>query len=346
MRESEHCSELFAFAALTIALEGCAAVQGQAASDHFDGSRFSNEPGVPSRPGVLPILKWKFSRRTGPAWPGFVEAPPGPPPPERVADLRVTFVGHSTVLVQQDGVNILTDPVWSPRIGPVPRLGVARKRPPGIRFEDLPPIDVVLLSHDHFDHLDLPTLRQLSRAHPKVTIITGLGHRELLESSGVRARVIELDWWQSATVRGLEFVATPAAHWSGRQPFSQNEALWAGFVIRGPAGVTYFAGDTGWGPHFQEIRDRFGPPRLALIPIGAYKPEWFMSPQHIGPKEAFEAARLLGAATSVAIHFGTFDLADDGQDEAPKELALLRDSSEARVVFDVLQEGEGREIQR
>ena len=276
-------------------------------------------------------------------WPELVDAPPGPPPPERVEDLRVSFVGHATVLVQQDGLNLLTDPVWSSRIGPISWLGAKRHRPPGLRFEDLPPIDVVLLSHDHYDHLDLPTLRRLEASFPNLTLIAGLGIGTFLKSNGISSKVIELDWWQSTTVGNLEITATPAAHWSMRNPLAPARTLWVGFVLRGPAGLSYYAGDTGWGPHFGQIRERFGPMRLALLPIGAYKPEWFMSPQHIGPKEAFEAARLLEASTSIGVHFGTFNLADDGPREGPMAIAHLQ-AANPSVVFEVLMEGRGWNI--
>jgi len=242
--------------------------------------------------------------------------------------------------VQQDGLNLLTDPIWSPRIGPTSWLGSKRQRPPGIRFEDLPPVDVVLLSHDHYDHLDLPTLRQLAEAFPNLTMVTGLGNGSFLKSNGIHVRVVELDWWQSTTVGSLEISATPAAHWSGRNPFAQNRTLWVGFMLKGPAGGVYFAGDTGWGPHFAEIRERFGPLRLALLPIGAYKPEWFMSPQHMGPPEALEAARILEASSSIGLHFGTFNLADDGPYEAPNALGAHGPNPH----FEILAEGRGWEV--
>ena len=313
-------------------------------TDHFDGTSFTNLPGVPPRPTFGEILKWRFSKRSGPTWTGFADIPPGPRPPERVSNLRATFVGHATVLVQQNNVNILTDPVWSSRVGPASWIGAKRYRSPGIRFEDLPPIDAVLISHDHYDHLDLPTLRRLAATFPEMTIVTGLGNGAFLGSNEVQAPVIELDWWQSASIAGVEVVAVPAAHWSRRQLIFANRTLWAGFAIRSTSGVTFFAGDTGWGSHFADIRDRLSPIRLALLPIGAYKPEWFMGPQHLGPKDALEAARVLQASMSIGIHFGTFDLADDGQHQAAEELVCLRDCCADRVRFEVLQEGDGVDV--
>jgi len=328
---------------LLASLSGCAPLYQGPVTEHFDGRRFSNQPGVPSRPSFFEALKWNFSRRSKPPWPELVDAPLGPPPPQRAEDLRVTFIGHATVLVQQDGLNLLTDPVWSPRVGPVSWLGAKRHRPPGIRFEDLPPIDVVLLSHDHYDHLDFPTLRRLAAAFPNLTLVTGLGNGNFLKSNGIHVKVVELDWWQSTNIGGVEIIATPAAHWSGRTPFAPNRTLWVGFLLKSPAGLVYYAGDTGWGPHFEQIRERFGPARLALLPIGAYKPEWFMQAQHTGPQEAFEAARVLEASTSIGVHFGTFNLADDGPREGPDTVARLR-ADFPEVVFEVLMEGRGWNI--
>ncbi|MDR0966564.1 MAG: MBL fold metallo-hydrolase [Myxococcales bacterium] len=312
-------------------------------TDHFDGETFSNQPGVPPRKGFAAALKMKFEASG--AWPDHVDAPFGPKPPTRngLNELRATFVGHATVLLQQDGVNILTDPVWSGRIGPYPWLGIKRRRPPGIRFEALPPIEVVLLSHDHFDHLDLPTIRRLVAAHPEAVFVMGLGTRAFLMKEGIEARMIELDWWQSAQLDGLEITAVPAAHWSGRGPIS-NRRLWVGFTIRGPSGLTYFAGDTGFGPHFEQIRERLGAPRLAILPIGAYRPRDFMSPQHIDPKEVVDAAKSIGAEISLPIHYGTFKLSGEGFADPIRDLAkaLALESEPPR--FWLLYAGEGRDL--
>lgn len=258
--------------------------------------------------------------------------------------MRVTFVNHATVLLQMDGVNILTDPIWSERCSPVSFAGPKRVVPPGLRFEQLPTIDVVLLSHNHYDHLDVSTLRRLADEH-RPRILVPLGNRRVLDRAGVRGAE-ELDWWQSVEVRdGVRVAAVPAQHFSGRGMFDRDRALWAGFVVSGPAGSAYFAGDTGFGAHFEEIRDRFGPPRLALLPIGAYRPEWFMSRVHTSPDEALRAHRILGAGTSVGIHFGTFRLADDGQDEAPARVeALLCEGAAPRPRFWVLGFGESRDV--
>ena len=312
-------------------------------SDHFDGRQFHNQ--VPyEEHGLLDLIGWMANRQTGP-WRDHVDEPPGPPPPARVGpgELRVTFVNHSTVLVQQDGVNVLTDPVYADRVGPLSWAGSKRHRPPGIRFEDLPPIDLVLLSHNHYDHLDLPTLKRLvARDRPR--ILAGLGNRHLLVAHGVGAAAAELDWWDSVEVRGLRVTAVPAAHWSNRGLADRRRTLWCGFVLEGAAGRTYFAGDTGYGPHFALVRERLGAPRLALLPIGAFRPRWFMERHHLDPADALKAHRDLAAGTSVAIHFGTFSLADDGEHEPVETLQALLAGAADAPRFWALGHGEGREV--
>lgn len=291
------------------------------------------------------LIRWLAHRDSGP-WRRRTGVPPSPPPPLRVGrgDMRVTFVNHATVLLQMDGVNVLTDPIWSERCSPVSFAGPRRFVAPGLRFEELPPIDVVVISHNHYDHMDLPTLRQLAEEHhPR--ILVPLGNERALRGGGVPGAE-ELDWWDSARVaNGIRVHAVPAQHFSGRGLFDRDRALWAGYVITGPAGAAYFAGDTGFGPHFAEIRERHGSPRLALLPIGAYRPEWFMSRVHMSPAEALTAHRILGAETSVGIHFGTFRLADDGQDEPAKRIAaLLAEEAEPSPTFWILRFGESRDL--
>jgi len=312
-------------------------------SAHFDGERFVNDPPIEHH-GFGDLMKWRNNRDPGP-WREWTDAPPGPPPPRRVGagELRVTFVNHATVLVQMDGLNILTDPIWSERASPVTWAGPHRHRPPGLRFEDLPPIDVVLVSHNHYDHMDLATLQRIARAHhPRIFV--GLGNLPTLDDAGVPG-ARELDWWQGAELTGdVKVVAVPAQHFSARSLTDRDRALWVGFVVSGPAGAVYFAGDTGYGPHLAEIGRRLGPIRLALLPIGAFRPRWFMHAVHLAPEEAVRAADDLGAATSVAIHFGTFALGDDGEDEAPALLAEAIAAREPPLRFWVLGFGEGRDV--
>lgn len=312
-------------------------------SDHFDGRHFHNPVHVEGR-GLLDLLRWRLSARPGP-WRDRPEAPPGARPPRRVAQgVRVTWINHSTTLIQVEGWNILTDPIWSERASPVSWAGPRRAHPPGIRFEDLPPIHLVVVSHDHYDHLDLPTLKRLHEAHHPRFVVS-LGNLALLESNGIHG-CIELDWWQSIELqRGLKVTCVPAQHFSGRGFFDRQATLWAGFVLEGGFGQVYFAGDTGLGPHFEKIRERFGAIRLALLPIGAFCPRWFMSPVHLSPEEALQAQRILGATTAVAIHLRTFRLADDGQEEPATRLAAALDAAgSGRQRFWVLGLGEGREV--
>jgi L-ascorbate metabolism protein UlaG (beta-lactamase superfamily) len=309
-------------------------------SDHFDGQRFLNLPPTQTR-GLADFVRWQRTRRPGP-WPDWIDSPPGVAPQPRVADLRVTHVNHSTVLIQMDGVNLLTDPVWSERVSPVSWAGPRRHRAPGLRFEDLPPIGFVLLSHNHYDHLDVPTLRRLAAVHrPRLLVPLGVG--AFLRKQGI-ARVAELDWWQAAAGSDApRIVAVPARHFSGRGLRDRDATLWCGYAVEGAAGRVYFAGDTGWGPHFDQIRRRLGPVRLALLPVGAFQPRWFMGPVHLSPEDAVAAHLALGASTSLGIHYGTFRIADDGLDEPRAELdrALARAGGPR---FWLLPPGEGHDV--
>ncbi len=309
---------------------------------HFDGRRFRSIE--PLDHGFSDFFKWMTHREPGP-WRDFTDTPPGAPPPERVArGLRVTFVNHSTVLVQMDGWNFLTDPIWSERVSPVSWAGPRRHRPPGIRFEDLPPIDVVLVSHNHYDHMDLPTLRRLSAAHhPR--IFAGLGNSAFLGAHGVEGSR-DCDWWESVSLAaGVTLTSVPARHFSSRTPLDRDRTLWCGWVVTGPSGSFYFAGDTGWGSHFRRIRERFPGLRLALLPIGAYRPRWFMAQAHIDPEEAIRAQEVLAAETAVAIHFGTFAQADDGESEPVETLnAALARRPDPKPRFLALDNGQSLEL--
>ncbi len=288
-------------------------------------------------------MRWAATRRRG-DWPSRLDAPIGAPPPRRVADLRVTFVNHATVLIQMAGRNILSDPVWSDRVSPVSWAGPKRIRPPGIRFDDLPQIDTVLVSHNHYDHLDLPTLRRLAR-RDRPWIVTGLGVHRLLDRHGL-SHGTELDWWESSDLgSGFSVTGVPVQHFSGRGLTDRNRTLWTGFVLSGPSGSVLFAGDTGYGPHFEEIGRLFPGIRMAILPIGAYRPEWFMGPVHQTPREALAAFRDLGAKTGMGMHFGTFELTDEGAAEPVREIeALLGESPELAPRFWVLEFGEGRDV--
>ncbi len=314
-------------------------------TDHFDGRRFYNPDGreIP----LTSIIGWLTHRDRGPWYP-YRDLPHGPPPPRIVADgaLRVTFINHATTLIQLDGVNVLTDPVYSDRVGPGGIVGPERHRPPGIRFDDLPPIHVVLLSHDHYDHMDVPTLKRLvAKHHPR--IFAGLGTRALLAKEGVPG-VEDLDWWQDARVsKALRVVSVPAHHASMRGLCDHCATLWNGFVLSGDSGNVYFAGDTGWGEHFKAIGERFAPLRLAVLPIGSGRPRTTLSPNHISPEEAVWAHLALHAHTSIPMHYGTFAQGDDGETEPVEVLheTLARFDGVAEH-FWVINEGYGREVPR
>jgi L-ascorbate metabolism protein UlaG (beta-lactamase superfamily) len=296
---------------------------------HFDGKRFFN-PGVDTGPGLRELLRWRMSRRPVP-WPSQVLAPAlAIPPAPLVNDGRIvtTYIGQATVLIQCGGFNILTDPIFSLRASPLSWLGPKRVRAPGIAFGDLPPIHLVLLSHNHYDHMDLPTLRQL-QARWSPPVITGLGNGAYLARKGIGG-AIELDWWQACEVRpGLRVHFVPAQHWSNRFGAGVSTMLWGGHVVETAGARFYFAGDTGYPAHFPEIRQRLGEPHVALLPIGAYEPRWFMKPQHMNPDDAVRAHLDLGAHLSIAMHFATFCLSDEGIGEPVR--ALIEARSRHRV---------------
>ena len=245
-----------------------------------------------------------------------------PAPLDDPAEIRLTFVGHSTFLIQSGAGNILTDPVFSERASPFTFMGPRRARVPGVKFDDLPEISMVLLSHNHYDHCDLPTLRALNTRFAPV-FITTLGNAALLRRHGI-TRVEELDWWQDATTAAVPVTATPAQHFSSRGPFERNRTLWAGFVLRLGERTVYFAGDSGYGPHFSAIRQRLGPFDLSLLPIGAYEPRWFMRDVHMNPAEAVQAHLDFESHRSIGMHFGTFQLTPEGIDEPLRALAEAR----------------------
>ena len=289
-------------------------------TDHFDGVRFFN-PGQPSTDRGLPaMLRWKLAGGAA-RWPASVPVTPAKPE-TRVAGLRITMVGHASLLIQAAGRNILTDPVWSERASPFSFVGPKRVTVPGITFEDLPPIDVVLLSHCHYDHLDVATLRRLHAVHAPLMAMQ-LGNDAIVRAAVPEARCLVGDWWDWVQLgEGVATALTPAYHWANRWPTDVRMALWSGHHLTTPAGSIWFAGDTGYGDGviFREMRERLGAPDVALIPIGAYEPRWFMAAQHVNPAEAVRIFREVGASHALGIHWGTFQLTDEAR-EAPR-LAL------------------------
>ncbi|REE02076.1 MBL fold metallo-hydrolase [Marinoscillum furvescens] len=287
------------------------------ATPHFDGKQFRNKSGAKAR-GFAAVLQWIIKRDQGP-WAKNYETTQGEAPVSSSDQMRITFVNHSTFLIQWNDLNILTDPIWSERCSPVSFAGPQRMRPPGIRFEDLPPIDAVLISHNHYDHLDIPSIKRIQKEFAPVFVVP-LGVKKHLAQLNIE-NTIELDWWQSAHI-GMEIKAVPAQHFSGRGMFDRDQTLWAGYVISDGIKKIYFAGDSGYAPLFKEIGKKEGPMDVSLIPIGAYMPQWFMSPVHISPEEAIKVHQDVRSRQSIAMHFGTFPLADEGQGKAEEDLIL------------------------
>ena len=292
-------------------------------SSHFDGTQFANTEQTPL-PGPLKGIQM-MTTETRLAW-EHRQVASQPAPPERVfgEDLQVTFINHATVLIQTAGLNILTDPIWSERCSASQWVGPRRFHDPPFPLDELPPIDIVLISHNHYDHLDINTLQWLAEHHnPKV--YAGLGNGAVLRPLGLDT--FELDWGQRVEHGAVTLTGTETRHFSSRGAFDQMRTLWLGFAIETPGGAIYFGGDTGYGKHFTETGRTHGPFRLALLPIGAYAPKWFMGPIHQDPAEAVQAHLDLRAQTSVGIHFGTFQLTFEGQDEPVRALAAARDEA-------------------
>jgi len=287
--------------------------------DHFDRKRFSNLGGTEGQP-FSAVPRMLLEPRT--PWPRSVDGPPQQPPALDAAAAAITFIGHATFLIQTHAGNLLTDPMYSERAGPLSLLGPRRVRRPAVLFDDLPPISTVLLSHNHYDHCDLPTLRMLAKRFDPI-VVTPLGNGRLVRSAGIR-RVEELDWWQESASTELPIVLTPAQHFSARTPLDRNRALWGGFALSANHVRIFFAGDTAYAGFFHDIRRRFAPIDLALLPIGAYEPRWFMQAVHMNPAEAVQAHLDLGASTSVGMHFGTFQLTTEGIDEPLRALDEAR----------------------
>lgn len=307
-------------------------------TDHFDGEKFYNPWEMEATKGLADVMKWGFSREPG-KWTKNYEAVQSSKPASRTDELHITMINHSTVLVQGDGKNILFDPIWSERTSPVSFAGPERQLPPGVQFQDLPPIDLVFYSHNHYDHLDLPTLKRLIEAH-NPTFIVPLGIDLFLKKNGVE-KVVALDWWEQTMQENLLIHAIPARHFSGRGLLDRDKSLWAGFTLNFAGGRVYFAGDTGYAPVFKEVPERIGPIKVAMVPVGAYKPRWFMGPVHTDPAEGVQIFEDVKAEYGIPIHFGTFPLADEGQGEAENELRnVLQDKGLHNPHFKILKNGQ------
>lgn len=317
-----------------------------ASGAHFDGVRFHNRLSAEKSLFDVFVFMSTFALRREP-WPDRVENGTWTQVPLPTDGFRVTFINHSTVLIETAAVNILTDPIWSERASPFSFAGPARVRKPGMPMSALPPIDLILISHDHYDHLDIASLQALGKhgrdGPPR--IVVGLGNAALLREVGI-SNVTELDWWESVNSAGVEVIFAEVRHRSGRGLVDQMKSLWGGFVVRTAAGQLYFAGDTGYGPHFAETRARYGDFDLCLLPIGAYRPRSFMAPVHLDPADAVRAHVELGSRQSVAIHHGTFQLTYEAIDEPYTELqrAISEEERVAPDEFRVLGFGESLQV--
>jgi L-ascorbate metabolism protein UlaG (beta-lactamase superfamily) len=339
MSSWSRCRDLIAdLARLPQSLRGGPGFRGPP-NNHFDGRHFFN-PGASAGRSFGDFLRWQRTRQAV-AWPQWLENRLASAAPAAIADdeLAITFINHVSFLIQLPGLNILTDPLYSERASPVQWAGPRRVHAPGLAFDDLPAIDLVFVSHNHYDHMDLAALRRLARARGPV-FLTGLGNGAFLRQQGI-GPVTELDWWGQTLLRGVQLSFTPAQHWSSRGPGNKNHTLWGGLWIATARHSVYFAGDTGYSPWFAQLQRQYGRPEVALLPIGAYEPRWFMCDQHMNPDDAVRAHLELGAPSSVAMHFGCFRLTDEGIDEPALALArACRAHGVAEDAFHVPEPGE------
>lgn len=319
-------------------------------SNHYDGDRFFLVEEGEVQDSSSNFLSWFESLKSDP-WPKWIEDPPQIAPPKRIKNdgLRITYINQSTMLIQIDNINILTDPIWSQRASPFSWIGPKRVRAPGVAMKDLPVIDIILISHNHYDHLNIATLKRLSKKdNPQIFV--GLGVPGLLKSEGLN-NIIEMDWWQKYTLKNtpIKIIFVPAKHHSGRGLFDKNKTLWGGYVIESNAGRIYFAGDTAYGSFLTSIKERFDGFRLALIPIGHYKPRRMMKSVHLNPDEAVMLHHFLNIKYSVAMHFSTFggfgghtvEKIDDPENDLHKALI---EHGILQSEFWTLEFGEGRDV--
>lgn len=289
-------------------------------SDHFDGLVFSD--GRPAGKGLIDVLRWQTGKRQREPFPAFYEAPPQDKPPARVEGVRIVHLGHASFLYQIAGLNLLIDPVYSPRASPFSFMGPKRVNAPGVAFDDLPAIDAVLLTHNHYDHLDIETLARLHR-RDRPRMIMPLGNDSIVRARILDARTEAHDWSDRVVLSDdVAVTLVPTYHWSARGAFDRRMALWASFVLEAGRTKIFHVGDTGYhdGSLYERLGRDYGPFRLAVLPIGAYEPRWFMSDNHMNPEEAVKVMLALGADEAIGHHWGTFQLTDEGIERPPQAL--------------------------
>lgn len=334
--------KIFVLLSILLSAIACTSVLAQSPyplSDHYNGNTFFNPNGTKLK-SFFTLLKWQLTKVQGP-WPDHLELPPAPPLEPVLAEheVSVTFINHSTFLIRTKHFNILTDPIWSKRASPLQWAGPKRVYTVPLELEDLPPIHFVLVSHNHYDHMDSESLVRLQEKF-KPRVLLPLGDKSVVEGFGVK-NAEELDWYEEVIVTAdLKFVFAPCQHWSARGMFDRNKSLWGSWMILYKGQKIYFAGDTGYSSHFSEIHKKFGPADLALLPIGAYEPRWFMKEHHMNPAEAAQAHLDLQSRQSVGMHFGTFRLTDEAYEKPVQDLeTALKDKKIAPSNFIVLKPG-------
>jgi L-ascorbate metabolism protein UlaG (beta-lactamase superfamily) len=297
-------------------------------TDHFDGVRFFS-PNQPQDKGLVELARWQLGGGRK-EWPESYPSPFRDRPPAEVRGLRVALIGHASFLIQVAGLNILTDPVFSERASPLSFTGPKRVNPPGIAFDDLPPIHAVLITHNHSDHLDTQALGRLWQRHgPR--FVAPLGNDAIIRAEHPEIEVETRDWGEAVDLgNGVTAHLEPAYHWSARGINDRRMALWCAYVLTTPHGTIYHIGDTGFGDGriFHAVRQRFGRPRLAHLPIGAYEPRWFMEPQHMNSDDAVRALQIIEAEQALGHHWGTFRLTNEGVEEPVQELAAALQAAE------------------
>jgi L-ascorbate metabolism protein UlaG (beta-lactamase superfamily) len=312
-------------------------------SDHFDGNRFFN-PTLPKGFAVSYRSALRMAREPRSRWPAWVENKGVHRLNETraVDEVAVTFVNHATFVIQTGGITILTDPVWSERTSPLRRIGPKRVRKPGVAFEELPRVDIILLSHNHYDHLDIATLTQLRQSFDPI-VLAAAGDARLVGPLGFKD-MRELDWWDEIEFNeALKVTFVPAQHFSARGLLDRQRSLWGSYMIESRGRRVYFGGDTGYSTHFSDIRTRLGSPDIAMLGIGSYEPRWFMKPMHMNPAEAVCAHRDLGSRQSIGMHFGTFQLSAEAIDQPQTDLKrALLEGGIPESEFVTLHEGETR----